>query len=112
MHTRLTKRPFLQQPAKPLRLTNRRPPSAIRTKLSKETNATCAVEMWDKTYQDRIQRWPVFLVTEAEFLELDRPPKLSPADMHEVFGRIPFTLTPARISGEQLRQLVALASGP
>jgi hypothetical protein len=96
---------------KPLRLTNRRPPQAIRKKLLKEKNSTCAVQMWDDTYQARVRHWPVFLVTEAEFLELDRPPELSPADMQEVFGRIPFTLTPAKIRGEQLAHLVALATG-
>ena len=66
------------------------------------------VRLWDATYRHRIANWPVFLATEREFIELTHPPRLSGSQMRDIFGRIPSTLNPPEITGQQLQALVQL----
>jgi hypothetical protein len=42
----------------------------------------------------RARRFPVFLATDALFLELSQPPIVTPDLMVDILGRVPNTLTP------------------
>ena len=95
-------------PPKPLELTNGDPPKEVKRR--EESDPVRVIRLWDSTYRQRIARWPVFLVTEAEFMELNHPPQLVEAQMRAIFGRIPSTLNPPVIACEQLQSLVGLAT--
>jgi hypothetical protein len=69
-----------------------------------------AVRFWDKRYRQRVVQWRLFLATEPEFIDLNDPPQLCPADMLEVFGRIPSTRNPPKISIEELSHLLRIVT--
>ena len=98
-------------PPIPLEFTNRRPPPKIRKLVVAEREPARTIRLWDAAYRQRVARWPVFLVTKAEFLELNKPPLMVAADMLEVFGVIPATLKLPEIGCERLARLLALAAG-
>ncbi len=98
-------------PPIPLEFTDRRPPPKIRKLVVAERQAARTIRLWDATYRQRVAKCPVFLVTKAEFLELNKPPLIVAADMLEVFGVIPATRNPLEIKCEQLARLLALAAG-
>jgi hypothetical protein len=62
-------------------------------------------------HRQRVAKDSVFLITEAEFIELNDPPQLSETQMRTVFGDIPATLNPPKITRERLDRLVRLAKG-
>ncbi len=90
--------------------TNGDPPPEIKRRVAAESNYRLAIRLWDATYRARITRWPVFLATKAEFLELKHPPQLRDSDLLAVFGRIPSTLNPPEITRGQLDRLIELAT--
>jgi hypothetical protein len=69
------------------------------------------IRLWDATYRQRVAKYPVFLITEPEFIELNDPPQLSETQMRAIFGGIPGTLNPPRITCQRLERLVQLATG-
>jgi hypothetical protein len=75
-----------------------------------EDDPVRAVRLWDATYRGRVAKWPLFLATEPRFLELVDPPQVSESQMRNVFGSIPATLNPPKISCEELSKLVHLAT--
>lgn len=95
-------------PPKAFELTNGNPPAEIKKRVSAEPDFTRAIRLWDSTYHQRITRWPVFLATEAEFLNLNDPPQIHESQMREVFGYIPATLNPPKIPCERLQALVQI----
>jgi hypothetical protein len=95
-------------PPKPLELTNGDPPTEV--KQLGEHDPVRIIRLWDATYRKRIARWPVFLATEAVFLELNQPPQLVEAQLRSIFGRIPSTLNPPVIPRQQMDDLVRLAT--
>jgi hypothetical protein len=95
---------------KPLELTNGDPPKEVKKRMGVD-DPIRVIRLWNATYQKRITRWPVFLVTEVEFIELNHPPQLTERQIVRVFGRIPSTLNPPAISRQQLESLVRLATG-
>jgi hypothetical protein len=97
--------------AKPWELTNGDPPPEIKKRVDDNSDPVHVIRLWDATYRQRIVKWPVFLATEREFIELTHPPQLTEAQMRHIFGRIPSTLNPPEITGQQLRALVRLATG-
>lgn len=98
-------------PPKPLHMTNREPPDSVVALLAKHgsSDPERAVRLWDATYRARIRQWPVFLLCEAEFLEIHHPPQLSSSDLHDVFGRVPGTQNPPAITDAQARELLRRA---
>jgi len=79
-------------PAKPFELTNGNPPPEVKKRVSAESNFRLAIRLWDATYRRRVEVWPVFLATKAEFLELISPPQLRDVNIVEVFGKVPVRL--------------------
>jgi hypothetical protein len=95
-------------PPKPFELTNGDPPHEVKEHMMGEDDPVRVIRLWDATYRHRIANWPAFLATESEFIELTHPPRLSEAQMRHIFGRIPSTLNPPEIPGQQLQALVRL----
>jgi hypothetical protein len=96
-------------PPKPFELTNGDPPAVIKKRLAAEGDYVRAIRLWDAIYRGRVARFPVFLVTKAEFLELYQPPQLSIGRLRAILGRIPGTLNPPSFSSEYFERLVQLA---
>jgi hypothetical protein len=94
-------------PPKPLELTNGDPPKEVKER--EEHDPVRVIRLWDATYRQRISKWPVFLATKPDFLELIQPPQLTETQMSSIFGRVPSTLNPPVISSQQLEDLVRLA---
>jgi hypothetical protein len=98
-------------PPKPFDLTNGNPPAEVKKRVATEPDFVRAIRLWDAVYRQRVAAWPVFLVTEAEFLELNNPLHVLASHMIEAFGRLPATLNPPEIACERLERLVQLATG-
>lgn len=98
-------------PPKPFGLTTWDAPAEVKKRGAVESDFRLAIRLWDRTYRRRVAKWPVFLATVAEFLELIRPPQLREADIVEVFGKVPATRNPPEISCDRLERLVELATG-
>jgi hypothetical protein len=94
-----------ENPAKAFELTNRMPPASVRERILGQPNPVRAVRLWNATYRKRVTRWPVFLVTESEFLELRTPPRVTSEDLVAVFGRVPPTLTPPEVNCATINRL-------
>jgi hypothetical protein len=93
-------------PPKPFELTNGNPPAEVNLRLTGEPDFRAAIRLWDATYRSRVSKWPVFLATKPEFLELNRPPQLREPHIIEIFGKVPATLNPPQITTHQLQRLV------
>jgi len=93
---------------KPFEFTNGDPPAEVR---NRSDDPVRVIRLWDATYRRRADKWPVFLVTKAEFIELNDPPQLREADMTAIFSRIPATRTPPKIACKELERLVQFATG-
>jgi hypothetical protein len=98
-------------PPKPFELTNGDPPKEVKERMAGESDPVRGVRLWDATYRQRVAKWPVFLATQPNFIELNNPPRLGEAQMREIFGRVPSTLNPPRIACGQLEALIQLAAG-
>jgi len=97
-------------PPKAFELTNGKLPAKVRRRIDAQSDFRVAIRLWDATYRQRVKKWPVFLATSAEFLELIRPPQLREADIVGVFGKVPATRNPPEITCDQLQRLVAIAT--
>lgn len=93
-----------------MELTNGMPPAAVRERIAAQADPSRALRLWNATYRGRVARWPVFLVTKPEFLDLADPPEVSAGELIDIFGRIPATLTPPIIDCTQLDRLRSLAT--
>jgi hypothetical protein len=98
-------------PPKAFELTNRNPPAKVKRRVTAESDSRLAIRLWDATYRRRVREWPVFLVTKVEFLDLIRPPQLREADLVNVFGKVPGTRNPPKITCDQVERLVEVATG-
>jgi hypothetical protein len=67
-------------------------------------------ETWDRGYRVRARRFPVFLATDAVFLELWQPPIVTPDLMFDVLGRVPNTLTPPVIPDAAVTRFLEYAN--
>ena len=63
------------------------------------------VEQWDTVYKMRARKYGVFLSCKPIFMELHSPPVITEEAMFCVFGKIPSTQTPPRISDEEYNNL-------
>lgn len=97
-------------PPKAFEFTNQNPPAKVKKRVAVESDSSHAIRLWDATYRRRVGEWPDFLATKVESLDLFHPPQLLEADLVKVFGEIPGTLNPPKITRNQLRRLVKLAT--
>jgi hypothetical protein len=75
------------------------------------TNGRTSLYLAIDPYRQRVAKDPVILITEAEFLELDDPPQLTETRMRAIFGNIPVTLNPSRITHQRLERWAQIAMG-
>lgn len=78
--------------------TNRRLPADVRARVGVATDSVRAVRLWNATYAARARDCSVILACRADFLELWHPRVLSCRDMISIFGRIPVTQNPPKIT--------------
>jgi hypothetical protein len=71
-------------PPKSLELTNGDPPKEVKRR--GESDPVRVIRLWDATYNRRITKWPVFLATRTDFLELNDPPQLNEQHLRRIFG--------------------------
>lgn len=98
-------------PPRPLDLTDGDPPKDVKMHMKGQHDPVRVIRLWDATYRQRIGRWPVFLATEPEIVELHNPPRLNEEQMRRIFGRIPATLNPPEVTRQQLDNLIHIATG-
>jgi len=98
-------------PPKAFELTNRMPPNTVKNRIIGQPNRVRAVRLWNATYRGRVARWPMFLVTIPEYLNITDPPRITRDDFLAVFGKVPSTLTPPEISCDALDHFVTRILG-
>jgi hypothetical protein len=84
-------------------------PVAIKTRENR-LNDDQIIRLWDASYHQRAVKCGVFLVCEAEFLNLINPPDLKQVDMLRIFGKIPGTQNPPKISLEEFEKIRAFCN--
>lgn len=85
--------------------TSRRAPDEVRDRVDVATEPERAVRLWDAMYAARARDCGVFLVCKAEYLELRRPRVLRRDDLVRIFGRVPGTQNPPKISADEYAAL-------
>jgi hypothetical protein len=90
--------------------TNRRLPADVRVRIRVTIDPVRAVRLWNANYVARARKCSVFLACQADFLELWHPRVLSCHDMISIFGRIPVTQNPPKITKDQFEQLATYAA--
>src|SRR3989338_4654926 len=68
-----------------------------------------SLDEWDRNYRVRARYCGAFLVCRPIFIELHNPPRLTDEWMQQVFGRIPGTRNPPRLSPKEYQLLLRLA---
>lgn len=63
-------------------------------------------KLWDGMYRKRARNNSTFLACEALYLELFSPPIIQEIDYIDVFGRIPGTRNPPKITEQQYKNLI------
>ena len=63
---------------------------------------------WDAIYRRRARENSVFLACESLYLELNSPPIMLESDLQDIFGRIPGTRNPPKITENQFRKLTSI----
>lgn len=76
---------------------------------SKTRFGSLRVVSWDSRYLSRVTTWPCFVRTRSIYVELNRPPLITPSEFGKIFGRVPNTRIPNKITHSQLTQLAAIA---
>jgi hypothetical protein len=92
---------------KPLELTKGNPGREIRERAALDPERM--IRLWDAGYRQRVARWPMFLVCRASFLDLQSPPQILESDLVDIFGKIPGTRTPRKITVRQVNSLLDAA---
>jgi hypothetical protein len=93
----------------PYQSTNRRLSCEVLDGIDPEADPQSAVRLWDGIYQRRARDNGVFLACQAVFLELWHPPILRRSDLQRIFGRVPGTQNPPKITSAEFDALAALA---
>ncbi len=73
--------------------------------LEKTTADKDSLSRWDAGYQLRARKWGVFLACKPMFLELYKPPILRRDTMLSIFGKVPNTRIPPKISDAEYSKL-------
>jgi hypothetical protein len=60
---------------------------------------------WDNNYWKISTQWPCFIKTTSIYLNYCDPPQITRNDFNRIFGKIPNTQTPKKISKKQLHDL-------
>ncbi|RYC70029.1 hypothetical protein [Spirosoma sordidisoli] len=85
--------------------TNQRFPEELAKRMEPNVTDEYKVKKWNQAYNKRAHEHKVFLACSIEYLELTSPVSLTYDQLTELFGKIPGTQNPKKISIEQLNQL-------
>lgn len=96
-------------PPVPFSLTDGVIPEEIKSRRERLTDEQI-VRLWDAGYQDRANKCGVFLVCEAQHINLSDPPIILEEEMLQIFGKIPSTQNPPKISSSQYEKLLNIVS--
>ena len=67
------------------------------------------VQLWNDEYLEKSKKWGAFIITKPIFRELTNPPILLDDDMVKIFGKVPNTRNPNKITKEQFIELAKYA---
>lgn len=68
------------------------------------------IALWNNDYLAKSKKWSDFIITKPIFKELVDPPILTDSDMREIFGKVPNTRNPNKITKEQFKELAKHAN--
>jgi hypothetical protein len=63
------------------------------------------IKLWNEEYLNKSKKWGDFVITKTIFKDLHNPPILTIEEMSRIFGKVPNTRNPNKISREELREL-------
>lgn len=63
------------------------------------------IELWNDEYLTKSRKWGDFVITKTVFKNYHDPPILTIEDMNRIFGKVPNTRNPNKITREQFREL-------
>jgi hypothetical protein len=67
---------------------------------------------WETMYQGIVKAHPKFIVARPVFATLRRPAIVYPSDLFRIFGRMPSTQNPGKISSAEYTALLELRRAP
>lgn len=67
------------------------------------------VALWNDDYLAKSKKWGVFIITKPIFRELVDPPILTDEDMKKIFGKVPNTRNPNKMTKGQFKELAKYA---
>jgi hypothetical protein len=67
------------------------------------------VVLWNNNYLTKSKKWGDFIITKPIFRELTDPPILTDDDMKKIFGKVPNTRNPNKMTKEHFKELVKYA---
>jgi hypothetical protein len=67
------------------------------------------VTLWNDDYLTKSKKWGIFLITRPVFIELINPPILKDDDMKNIFGKVPNTRNPNKITKQEFKELAKYA---
>lgn len=66
------------------------------------------LRIWDEVYLNRTKHWECFVKTRPIYVDIQNPTQILHSDFEYIFGKIPNTRTPNKISKKQLVELARL----
>jgi hypothetical protein len=67
------------------------------------------ISLWNEEYLAKSKKWGDFIITKPIYRELSNPPILKDGDMRNIFGKVPNTRNPNKITREQFKELAKYA---
>lgn len=67
------------------------------------------IELWNAEYLEKSKKWGDFVIAKTIYKELFDPPILTTDDMIKIFGKVPNTRNPKKISREELKKIAKYA---
>lgn len=67
------------------------------------------IRLWDNRYKERVKKNGAFNITNPIYINVDNPPVITNEKFKEIFGKVPNTRNPNKISKIQFRELALLA---
>jgi hypothetical protein len=88
-------------PPQAFHLTNQTPPDKVAARMNIKAEPERALKLWGRSYERRASDCGVFLACKSDFMDLWSPPVLRRDDLLAIFGRVPGTQNPPKITPEQ-----------
>lgn len=63
------------------------------------------LQLWNDGYLVKSKKWKEFIITKPVFRELTNPPILTDDHMNKIFGKVPNTRNPNKVTKEQFKEI-------